>query len=84
MHIRTVVATFGKFWKIEILVISNSNQTKFAKYIVWRNKVLNNGSPKKKKVLNNAQISEKIIMLIKMRLIMLFENIFFYKMIIYY
>ena len=39
---------------------------------------------KKKKVLNNAQISEKIIMLIKMRLIMLFENIFFYKMIIYY
>ena len=38
----------------------------------------------KKKVLNNAQISEKIIMLIKMRLIMLFENIFFYKMIIYY
>ena len=83
MYIRTVVATFGKFWKIEILVISNSNQTKFAKYIVWRNKVLNNGS-QKKKVLNNAQISEKIIMLIKMRLIMLFENIFFYKMIIYY
>ena len=39
---------------------------------------------KKKKVLNNAQISEKIIMLIKMRLIMLFENIFIYKMIIYY
>lgn len=83
MYIRTVVAAFGKFWKIEILVISNSNQTKFAKYIVWRNKVLNNGS-QKKKVLNNAQISEKIIMLIKMRLIMLFENIFFYKMIIYY
>ena len=75
---RTVVATFGKFWKIEILVISNSNQTKFAKYIVWRNKVLNNGS-QKKKVLNNAQISEKIIMLIKMRLIMFFENIFFIK-----
>ena len=78
MYIRTVVATFGKFWKIEILVISNSNQTKFAKYIVWRNKVLNNGS-QKKKVLNNAQISEKIIMLIKMRLIMFFENIFFIK-----
>ena len=77
MYVRTVVATFGKFWKIEILVISNSNQTKFAKYIVWRNKVLNNGS--QKKVLNNAQISEKIIMLIKMRLIMFFENIFFIK-----